>query len=95
MLAPSDLVSALEEHWPPLRLVVTCDDCGAELWDSKKKNLGASPVKNSAPYVASWIHAEMGQHQSDTGDHDDYSIDLVEQPTAKKLDVDVEVTVSG
>ena len=88
------LTNRLQEHWPPQRMVVTCEECGAELWDSEKENL-RGVVQNSAPYVASWVNMEMRRHYDET-DHEDITIDLGRRQSKRTTEmVDVEVNVHG
>lgn len=70
------LEQTLEEHWPPEKVVVTCDECDAEIFHSKKREMAIYRPS----YMAKCISIDVVKHSKDT-EHTNVSIDIHEHPT--------------
>lgn len=82
------LEETLEKHWPPARVLVTCETCGDVLFDTDE----GWPALRGASYMATLIKTFAGKHEADDG-HRSIDIGIDKQP-APVRDVDCTITVN-
>jgi hypothetical protein len=83
------LKSKLKEHWPPKRIVVTCNECGVELLDTNKKR----PTSYGYSYVSALIMSFARRHMNNT-DHTDICVDVDKKSVTPKKEIDCEIKIN-
>ena len=82
------LLSTLEDEWPPQNVRLTCDKCGKELLNVRK-SLNTHPRVQPHP-LAGQIETLIRKHRQKTG-HTAH-VDIDKQPEMKE-EIDVEINV--
>lgn len=84
------LEQTLWEHWPPQKVTVSCDDCGTQIFHSRR---GVPVAYNPSAYETS-IRLRIRKHEDRFG-HDSVTVQIDEKPKAEPVDMAVNVEVNG
>lgn len=84
------LQRVLDEHWPPNRIQLQCEECESVLYDVPARD--DSPIRNPN-YIATTLIMHARSHEDDT-EHDAFDI-VIDAPPKAEQEIDCTVTVTG
>jgi hypothetical protein len=81
-----NLETALEENWPPSRVIAECGECGGELFDSKKEK----PAMYGPSYYSSLITTLARSHRQKSG-HNDLQVNINSTTPVREINATITV----
>jgi hypothetical protein len=83
-----NLEKSLERHWPPHRVIVTCQKCGDTILDTNEKK----PAISAADYLANLIDILSRKHRESFG-HSSIDVGITPEPSPVR-EIDCDITIN-